>query len=36
MNDKVITVYVKLMQDVIGSGLENGNKPEFGYGKFDD
>jgi hypothetical protein len=34
LNDKEITVFAKLMQDVIGSGL---NQPQhFGYGHFED
>jgi hypothetical protein len=31
-----ISVFAKLMADVIGAGLVTATKPEFGYGQFDD
>lgn len=34
MDDKEIVIFEKLMSDVVGQS--SGNKPEFGYGYFDD
>jgi len=36
MNDNDMTIFAKLMYDVVGAGIAVENKPTFGYGNFDD